>query len=114
MENVKENGETYLNSSQKRPPRITGGGSGIYCCVRQCGSSLYDKHKKNSGIGLFKFAENVALFKVWKKTIDQYTREGGADTFETKKTTYEAMITDLKRKMRHEGKKMQNLTLKNR
>ena len=96
MENVAENGETYLNSSQNRPPRITGGGSGIYCCVRQCGSSLYDKH---SGIGLFKFAENVVLFKVWKKTSDQYRRERGADTFEIEKTTHEAMITDLKRKM---------------
>ena len=97
MENVAENGETYLNSSQKRPPRITDGGSGIYCCVPQCGSALYDKHKQKSDIGLFKFPENVALFIVWKKTIDQYRREGGADTFDIKKTTHEAMITDLKK-----------------
>ena len=87
MENVAENEETYLNSSQKRPPRITGGGSGIYCCVPQCGSASYDKHKQKSGIGFFKFPENVALFKVWKKTIGQYRRKGGADTFEIKKTT---------------------------
>ena len=84
MENVAENEETYLNS-QKRPPRITSGGSGIYCCVPQCGSASYDKLKQKSGIGFFKFPENVALFKVWKKTIGQYRRKGGADTFETRK-----------------------------
>ena len=87
MENVAENEETYLNSSQKRPPRITGGGSGIYCCVPQCGSASYDKHKQKSGIGFFKFPENVALFKVWKEAIGQYRRKGGAGTFEIKKTT---------------------------
>ena len=32
--------------------------------------------------------ENVTLFKVWKKTIGQYRRKGGADTFEIKKTTH--------------------------
>ena len=81
------NEETYLDSSQKRPPRITSGGPGIYCCVPQCSSASYDKHKQKSGIGFFKFPENVALFKVWKKTIGQYRRKGGADTFEIKKTT---------------------------
>ena len=64
-----------MNSSQNRPPRITSGGSGISCCVPQCGSASYDKHKQNSGIGFFKFPESVAPFKVWK------------EPFEIKKTT---------------------------
>ena len=34
MENIAENEETYLNP-QKRPPRITKGGSGIYYYVLQ-------------------------------------------------------------------------------
>ena len=87
MESVAENEETYFNSSQKRPPRITSSGSGIYCCVPQCGSALYDKYKQKSDIGFFNFPENVALFKVWKKAIGQYRRRGGADTCKIKKTT---------------------------
>ena len=87
MENVALNEEIFLNSSEKRPPRITSGGSGISCCVPQCSSASYDKHKQKSGIGFFKFAQNVALFKIWKKAIGQYRREGGADTFEIKETT---------------------------
>ena len=67
MQNVAENEEIYLNSSKKSPPRITSGGSGVYCCVPQCGSASYDKHRQNSGIGFFKFLENVGLSKVWKK-----------------------------------------------
>ena len=39
MENVPENGETYLNSLQKRPPRINSGSSGIYCYIPQCRST---------------------------------------------------------------------------
>ena len=85
MENVAENEETYLSSSQKRPPRITRGVSGIYCCVPHCGSASFDKHKQKSGIGFFEFPEYVALFKVWKKTIGQYNMKGDADTFEIKK-----------------------------
>ena len=61
MESVAENEETYFNSSQKRPPRITSSGSGIYCCVPQCGRVLYDKYKQKSDIGLFNFQENVAF-----------------------------------------------------
>ena len=87
IENVSLNKETYLNAFQKRPPRITSGGSGIYCCVPQHGSASYGKHKQKPGIGFFKFPENVALFKVWKKAIGQNRRKGGADTFEIKKTT---------------------------
>ena len=88
MENVAESKETYLNSSQKRHPRITSGSSGIYCCVSQCGSASYNKDKQKSGIGFFKLPENVALFKAWKKTIGQYRRKGGANTFEINKTTH--------------------------
>ena len=61
MENVPENGETFMNSSQKRPPGVISGGSGNYCCVRQFGSGSYDKHKQKSGIRFFKFTENAAL-----------------------------------------------------
>ena len=85
MENVAENEETYLNSSWKRPPRITSGGSGIYCCVPQCGSASYDKHKQKSGIGFFKFPENVALFSVWKKTIGQHRRKGALILLKSRK-----------------------------
>ena len=86
MEDNALNEETYLNSSQKRPPRITSGESKIYCCVPQCGSVSYDKHKQKSGIEFFKFSENVTFFKTWKKSIGQYRRIGGIDTFEIKKT----------------------------
>ena len=65
MENVAENEETYLNSSQKRLPRITSGGSGIYCCVTRCAGASYDIHKQKSGIRFFKFPENVTLSKIW-------------------------------------------------
>ena len=75
MENVAENEETYWNSSQERPSRITSGSSGIYSCVPRCGSASYDKHKQKSGIGFFKFPENVALFKVCRKTIGPYRRK---------------------------------------
>ena len=61
MENVAENEETYLNSSQKRLPRITSGGSGIYCCVTRCAGASCDIHKQKSGIGFFKFPENVLV-----------------------------------------------------
>ena len=87
MEKVSENKETYLSSSQKKIPRITIGGSGICCYVPHYGRPSYYKHKQKSGIGFFKFPENVALFKVLKKTIGQCRREGGSDTFENKKTT---------------------------
>ena len=50
MENVAENEETYWNSSQERPSRITSGSSGIYSCVPRCGSASYDKDKQKSGI----------------------------------------------------------------
>ena len=88
IENVSLNKETYLNAFQKRPPRITTGGSGIYCCIRQCGSASYDKHKQKSEIGFFKCPKNATLYKIWKKTIGQYRRKGGADTFEIKKTMH--------------------------
>ena len=65
MENVAENEETHLNSSQKRLPRITRGGSGIHCCVTRCGGASYDIHKQKPGIGFFKFPEYVALSKIW-------------------------------------------------
>ena len=85
MEKVSENKETYLSSSQKKIPRITIGGSGICCCVPHYGRTSYYKHKQKSGIGFFKFPENVALFKVLKKTIGQCRREGGSGTLKTRK-----------------------------
>lgn len=75
MENITENKETYLNFSQKRLPRFTSGGSGIYCSVPQCGSASYNKYKQKLGIRLFKFSENSVLFKVWNKTIGRYKRK---------------------------------------
>ena len=50
MENVAENEGTYSNASQKRPPRITSGGSGICCCIPQCDSASNNKHKQKSGV----------------------------------------------------------------
>ena len=67
MESVAEKGETYMNSSQKRPPRVQR--SGIYRCLPQFGSPSYDKHKQKSGIGFFKFTENAAFSLVWKRAI---------------------------------------------
>ena len=69
MENITENKETYLNFSQKRLPRFTSAGSGIYCGVPQCGTASYNKYKQKLGIRFFKFSENFTLFKVWNKTL---------------------------------------------
>ena len=42
---------------------------------------LHTTNKQKSGMGFFKFHENVALFK----TIDEFRRKEGADTFEITK-----------------------------
>ena len=85
MEKVAENEETYLNSSQKRPPRIRSGGSGICCCVPQCGSASYDKHKLNSGIGFFIFPENVPFSKFGKILLVSIEGKGGAILLKSRK-----------------------------
>ncbi|XP_065662822.1 uncharacterized protein LOC136085444 [Hydra vulgaris] len=85
-----------------------GGGSGTYCCIRQCKSSFYDFEKKKSGIGFFKIPKKssfydfqkkksgIGFFKIpkntarrnkWAKIISQFRRKGGNDNFVIKDTT---------------------------
>ena len=97
MENVAENEETYLNSSQKRLPRITRGGSGIHCCVTRCGGASYDIHKQKSGIGFFKFPENVALSKIWKYLLVSIEGDGALILLKSRKQVFVNFISRQKR-----------------
>ena len=74
-------GENYLNSSSKRPKKVSSGGSGVYCCIPQCGSATYDRDGKKSGIGFFKFPKEKSEFNSWKRTITHYRRKGVGDNF---------------------------------
>ena len=64
------------------------GGRGQYCCIPDCGSSRYDKHKIKTKIGLFKFPiKNKSLMRSWKKTVKNVRRKGGKDKFSISSTT---------------------------
>ena len=79
--------ENYLFSTRQRPKKVLSGGSGIYCCVPQCGSATYDKEGNKSGIGFFKFPKEPTRFNSWKRIISQYRRKGAGDQFSiTEKT----------------------------
>lgn len=60
------NRENYLNSSSKRSKKS--GGSGVYFCIPQCGavcgSAIFGRDERNSGIEFFKFPEEKVEFSL--------------------------------------------------
>ena len=76
-----EERELYPGSSQSRPIEIESGGSGIYCCVPQCGNATYNAQDQRSGIGFFKFPKDTKLRKSWVRVLSQHRRKGGNDMF---------------------------------
>lgn len=61
------------------------GGRGQYCCIPECGSARYDRHKNKTGIGLFTFPskeKDSTLYRKWVKVISQHRRKGCGDMFD--------------------------------
>lgn len=83
----KNNEECYVNSVVSVAKKLESGGYGSCCCIPLCTSSFYDKNKRRSGIGLFKFPVETSMRRKWLSVISIYRRKGGADQFKVTNAT---------------------------
>ena len=76
-----EDSNVYPDTLQCRPAELDGSGSGVYCCIPLCKNATYNREKKKSGIGFFRFPKDKEMKVKWINMIKQFRRSGDADTF---------------------------------